>query len=203
MDCANTLAFGARVGEAKIITGKTNVYVKINLDGQAVSETNTGIPLLDQMIDQLASHGLFDVHVKAHRDIISDDYHRTEGVANAIGTAMLQALDDRKGISLYGDFSAPHAEALVQVSLGLSGKPHLSYGLNIPTERVENYDTQLVEHFFQSLVNTSGMTLHIQQLAGRNSRHIIEATFKAFGRALRQATERDPRHGGGCPRSMH
>ncbi|KAL2244034.1 UNVERIFIED_CONTAM: Imidazoleglycerol-phosphate dehydratase 2, chloroplastic [Sesamum indicum] len=148
VDCANTLAFvssiaGARVGEAKIITGKTNVYVKINLDGQAVSETNTGIPLLDQMID-----------------------------------AMLQALDDRKGISLYGDFSAPHAEALVQVSL-------------------------LVEHFFQSLVNTSGMTLHIQQLAGRNSRHIIEATFKAFGRALRQATERDPRHGGGCPRSMH
>ncbi|KAL0368088.1 UNVERIFIED_CONTAM: Imidazoleglycerol-phosphate dehydratase, chloroplastic [Sesamum calycinum] len=190
---------GGRIGEAKIVTKKTKVVVKINLGGRAVSETNTGIPFLDHMLDQLASHGSFDVHVKAVGDIISDDYYRTEDVGVAMGTALLQAVGDRKEISLYGDFSAPHDEALVQVSLGLSGRPHLSYGLSIPTERVGTYDTQLVEHFFQSLVNTSGMTLHIRQLAGRNSHHIIEATFKAFARALRQATEHDPRHGVSVP----
>ncbi|XP_058100784.1 imidazoleglycerol-phosphate dehydratase, chloroplastic-like isoform X11 [Magnolia sinica] len=116
--------------------------------------------------------------------------------------ALLQALGDRKGINRFGDFSAPLDEALVHVSLDLSGRPHLSYDLNIPTERVGTYDTQLVEHFFQSLVNTSGMTLHIRQLAGKNSHHIIEATFKAFARALRQATEYDPRRRGSVPRFL-
>ncbi|XP_050133010.1 imidazoleglycerol-phosphate dehydratase, chloroplastic-like isoform X3 [Malus sylvestris] len=115
--------------------------------------------------------------------------------------ALLQALGDRKGINRFGDFSAPLDEALIHVSLDLSGRPHLSYDLQIPTERVGTYDTQLVEHFFQSLVNTSGMTLHIRQLAGRNSHHIIEATFKAFARALRQATESDPRRLGAVPSS--
>ncbi|TQD82772.1 hypothetical protein C1H46_031692 [Malus baccata] len=153
------------------------------------------------MLDQLASHGLLDVHVKATGDIHIDDHHTNEDVALAIGTALLQALGDRKGIYRFGDFSAPLDEALIHVSLDLSGRPHLSYDLQIPTERVGTYDTQLVEHFFQSLVNTSGMTLHIRQLAGRNSHHIIEATFKAFARALRQATESDPRRLGTVPSS--
>ncbi|KAF5465702.1 hypothetical protein F2P56_015682 [Juglans regia] len=115
--------------------------------------------------------------------------------------AFLQALGDRRGINRFGDFSAPLDEALVHVALDLSGRPHLGYDLRIPTQRVGAYDTQLVEHFFQSLVNTSGMTLHIRQLAGRNSHHIIEATFKAFARALRQATEYDPRRHGTVPSS--
>ncbi|XP_042030969.1 imidazoleglycerol-phosphate dehydratase 1, chloroplastic-like [Salvia splendens] len=198
---AVTTAQGGRIGEVKRVTKETNVSVKINLDGDAVAENNTGIPFLDHMLDQLASHGLFDVHVKAVGDVHIDDHHTNEDVALAIGTAMLQALGDRKGINRFGDFSAPLDEALVHVSLDLSGRPHLGYDLHIPTERVGTYDTQLVEHFFQSLVNTSGMTLHIRQLAGKNSHHIIEATFKAFARALRQATEYDPRRRGSIPSS--
>ncbi|KAG9129553.1 hypothetical protein Leryth_023897 [Lithospermum erythrorhizon] len=191
-----------RVGEVKRVTKETNVFVKINLDGTGVAENNTGVPFLDHMLDQLASHGLLDVQVKAKGDYHIDDHHTNEDVALSIGTALLQALGDRKGINRFGDFSAPLDESLVHVSLDLSGRPHLSYDLHIPTERVGTYDTQLVEHFFQSLVNTSGMTLHIRQLAGKNSHHIIEATFKAFARALRQATEYDPRRLGSVPRSV-
>ncbi|XP_068333278.1 uncharacterized protein [Pyrus communis] len=195
------ISSGARIGEVKRVTKETNVSVKINLDGTGIADSSTGIPFLDHMLDQLASHGLLDVHVKATGDIHIDDHHTNEDVALAIGTALLQALGDRKGIYRFGDFSAPLDEALIHVSLDLSGRPHLSYDLQIPTERVGTYDTQLVEHFFQSLVNTSGMTLHIRQLAGRNSHHIVEATFKAFARALRQATESDPRRLGTVPSS--
>ncbi|GLT78515.1 hypothetical protein SLA2020_500470 [Shorea laevis] len=190
-----------RIGEVKRVTKETNVFVKINLDGSGVADSNTGIPFLDHMLDQLASHGLFDVHVRATGDIHIDDHHTNEDVALAIGTALLQALGDRKGINRFGDFSAPLDEAWIHVSLDLSGRPHLSFDLDIPTQRVGTYDTQLVEHFFQSLVNTSGMTLHIRQLAGKNSHHIIEATFKAFARALRQATEYDLRRHGTIPSS--
>uniref|UniRef100_A0A453CYV2 imidazoleglycerol-phosphate dehydratase n=1 Tax=Aegilops tauschii subsp. strangulata TaxID=200361 RepID=A0A453CYV2_AEGTS len=142
-----------------------------------------------------------NVHVKINLD--------GTGVANSstgipfldhMLDALLQALGDRKGINRFGHFTAPLDEAAVEVILDLSGRPHLSCGLSIPTERVGTYDTQLVEHFFQSLVNTSGMTLHIRQLAGNNSHHIIEATFKAFARALRQATEYDLRRQGTIPR---
>ncbi|XP_061993070.1 imidazoleglycerol-phosphate dehydratase 1, chloroplastic-like [Rosa rugosa] len=192
---------GKRIGEVKRETKETNVSVKINLDGTGIADSSTGIPFLDHMLDQLASHGLLDVHVRATGDIHIDDHHTNEDVALAIGTALLQALGDRKGINRFGDFSAPLDEAWIHVSLDLSGRPHLGYDLQIPTERVGTYDTQLVEHFFQSLVNTSGMTLHIRQLAGRNSHHIIEATFKAFARALRQALEYDPRRLGSIPSS--
>ncbi|XP_042517927.1 imidazoleglycerol-phosphate dehydratase 1, chloroplastic isoform X2 [Macadamia integrifolia] len=190
-----------RIGEVKRVTKETNVFVKLNLDGSGIADSSTSIPFLDHMLDQLASHGLFDVHVRATGDIHIDDHHTNEDVALAIGTSLLQALGDRKGINRFGDFSAPLDEALIHVSLDLSGRPHLSYDLQIPTERVGTYDTQLVEHFFQSVVNTSGMTLHIRQLAGKNSHHIIEATFKAFARALRQATEYDPRRRSSVPSS--
>ncbi|KAL0012196.1 hypothetical protein SO802_007304 [Lithocarpus litseifolius] len=191
----------ARIGEVKRVTKETDVSVKINFDGTGVADNNTGIPFLDHMLDQLASHGLFDVHVMATGDIHIDDHHTNEDVALAIGTAFLQALGDRKGINRFGDFSAPLDEALIHVALDLSGRPYLGYDLQIPTHRVGTYDSQLVEHFFQSLVNTSGMTLHIRQLSGRNSHHIIEATFKAFARALRQATDYDLRRGGTVPSS--
>uniref|UniRef100_A0A9I9D4G1 Imidazoleglycerol-phosphate dehydratase n=1 Tax=Cucumis melo TaxID=3656 RepID=A0A9I9D4G1_CUCME len=221
----SSTASGPRVGEVKRVTKETNVSVKIDLDGSGIADSSTGIPFLDHMLDQLSSHGLFDVHVRATGDIHIDDHHTNEDVALAIGSivvllydwrcsllmkmfamayelALLNALGDRKGIYRFGDFSAPLDEALVHVSLDLSGRPHLSYDLEIPTQRVGTYDTQLVEHFFQSLVNTSGMTLHIRQLAGKNSHHIIEATFKAFARALRQATEYDPRRLGSVPRDF-
>eukprot|EP00191_Tetraselmis_sp_GSL018_P002795 CAMPEP_0177615850 /NCGR_PEP_ID=MMETSP0419_2-20121207/23749_1 /TAXON_ID=582737 /ORGANISM="Tetraselmis sp., Strain GSL018" /LENGTH=160 /DNA_ID=CAMNT_0019113683 /DNA_START=793 /DNA_END=1275 /DNA_ORIENTATION=+ len=148
------------------------------------------------MMDQIASHGLFDLTVDAKGDYWIDDHHTNEDIALALGTALAEALGDRKGIHRFGDFTAPLDESLIHVVLDLSGRPHLSCGLEIPTERVGTYDTQLVEHFFESLANTSGMTLHIRQLAGRNSHHIIEATFKAFARALRRACEADPRRAG-------
>ncbi|XP_039773961.1 imidazoleglycerol-phosphate dehydratase 3, chloroplastic-like isoform X2 [Panicum virgatum] len=166
----------SRIGEVKRVTKETNVYVKINLDGTGVADCSTGIPFLDHMLDQLASHGLFDVYVKATGDTHIDDHHSNEDIALAIGTALLQSLGDRKGINRFGHFTAPLDEAAVEVIL-------------------------LVEHFFQSLVNTSGMTLHIRQLAGKNSHHIIEACFKAFARALRQATEYDLRRHGTVPSS--
>ncbi|XP_008801972.1 imidazoleglycerol-phosphate dehydratase 3, chloroplastic isoform X2 [Phoenix dactylifera] len=171
-----TIGSSSRAGEVKRVTKETNVHVKLNLDGSGVAECGTGIPFLDHMLDQLASHGLFDLHVKASGDTHIDDHHTNEDVALAIGTALLQSLGDRKGINRFGHFSAPLDEAAIEVIL-------------------------LVEHFFQSLVNTSGMTLHIRQLAGKNSHHIIEATFKAFARALRQATEFDLRRRGTVPSS--
>ena len=178
------------------VTKETSVDVAISLDGTGACSSRSSIPFLDHMMDQLASHGLFDVAVKATGDTWIDDHHTNEDVALALGTALARALGDRRGIVRFGDFSAPLDEALVHVVLDLSGRPHLSCDLKLPTERIGTYETQLVEHFFQSVVNTSGMTLHIRQLAGTNSHHIVEATFKAFARALRQACERDPRRGG-------
>lgn len=191
----------ARFGEVTRTTKETDVHASINLDGTGICHNDTGIPFLDHMLDQLASHGLFDVNVKAKGDLHIDDHHTNEDVALALGTALLQALGDRKGISRFGDFSAPLDEALVHVVLDLSGRPFLAYDVDIPTQRVGTYDTQLVEHFFQSLVNTSGMTLHIRKLSGKNSHHIIEASFKAFARALRKATEYDERRKGTIPSS--
>eukprot|EP00884_Botryococcus_braunii_P023146 jgi/Botrbrau1/9515/Bobra.0211s0006.1 len=177
-------------------TKETTVDVSINLDGTGICTSSSQIPFLDHMMDQLASHGLFNVVVQAEGDIHIDDHHTNEDIALALGTALAQALGDRKGIYRFGDFTAPLDEALVHVVLDLSGRPHLSCDLEFGSERIGTYDVQLVEHFFQSLANTSGMTLHIRQLAGRNSHHIVEATFKAFARALRQATEPDPRREG-------
>ena len=178
------------------VTKETSVDVAITIDGTGACQSRSSIPFLDHMMDQLASHGLFDVAVKASGDTWIDDHHTNEDVALALGTALARALGDRRGIVRFGDFAAPLDEALVHVVLDLSGRPHLSCNLKLPTERIGTYETQLVEHFFQSVVNTSGMTLHIRQLAGTNSHHIVEATFKAFARALRQACERDPRRGG-------
>ncbi|CAK9255145.1 unnamed protein product [Sphagnum jensenii] len=191
----------SRIGSEFRVTKETSVEINIDLNGNGICDCDTGIPFLDHMLDQLASHGLFDVRVKAKGDTHIDDHHTNEDIALALGTALLRALGDRKGIHRFGDFTAPLDEALVHVVLDLSGRPYLGYSLDIPTQHVGNYDTQLVEHFFQSLVNTSGMTLHIRQLSGKNSHHIIEATFKAFARALRQATEYDERRRGSIPSS--
>jgi imidazoleglycerol-phosphate dehydratase len=145
------------------------------------------------MLHQISSHGLLDLDVQAKGDYEIDDHHTNEDVGITLGMALKQALGDRKGIVRFGHFVAPLDEALVQVALDFSGRPHLSYGLEIPTERVGTYDTQLVREFFVAVVNHTQMTLHIRQLDGINSHHIIEATFKAFARAMRMATEVDPR----------
>ncbi|TVP55236.1 MAG: imidazoleglycerol-phosphate dehydratase, partial [Nodularia sp. (in: Bacteria)] len=138
---------------------------------------------------------------QAQGDWEIDDHHTNEDVGITLGQAFSQALGNRKGIVRFGNFLAPLDEALVQVALDFSGRPHLSYGLSIPTQRVGTYDTQLVREFFVALVNHSQMTLHIRQLDGINSHHIIEATFKAFARATRMAVEIDPRRADTIPSS--
>ena len=190
-----------RTASIRRTTGETDVQVTLNLDGGGKCSAATGVPFLDHMLHQIASHGLIDLEVKATGDIEIDDHHTNEDVGITLGQALSQVLGDRKGIVRFGNFLAPLDEALIQVALDFSGRPHLSYGLQIPTQRVGTYDTQLVREFFVAIVNHSQMTLHIRQLDGINSHHIIEATFKAFARSLRMAVEIDPRRAGAIPSS--
>lgn len=182
-----------RMGTVHRATRETDVTVSLNLDGTGKADNHTGIPFLDHMLDQISAHGLLDLSAQATGDIHIDDHHTNEDVGITLGQALTKALGDRKGIVRFGHFIAPLDEALVEVVLDFSGRPHLSYGLEIPTQRVGTYDTQLVREFFVAIVNHAQMTLHIRQLDGINSHHIIEATFKAFARALRMAVAIDLR----------
>jgi imidazoleglycerol-phosphate dehydratase len=195
------LSFPARIASVSRTTKETNVQVTINLDGQGNCQAATGVPFLDHMLHQIASHGLIDLEISATGDIEIDDHHTNEDVGITLGQALAKALGDRKGIVRFGHFVAPLDEALIQVALDFSGRPHLSYGLQIPTQRVGTYDTQLVREFFVALVNHSQMTLHIRQLDGINSHHIIEATFKALARSMRMAIAIDPRRANEIPSS--
>lgn len=195
------LVAATRTATVSRTTGETDVHVTVNIDGTGQCHAATGVPFLDHMLHQIASHGLFDLEIRAQGDYEIDDHHTNEDVGITLGMALKQALGDRKGIVRFGHFVAPLDESLVQVSLDFSGRPHLSYGLDIPTERVGTYDTQLVREFFVAVVNHAQMTLHIRQLDGINSHHIIEATFKAFARAMRMATEVDPRRASQIPSS--
>jgi imidazoleglycerol-phosphate dehydratase len=190
-----------RIATVHRTTGETDIQVTINLDGTGICKAATGIPFLDHMLHQIASHGLFDLDIQAKGDWEIDDHHTNEDVGITLGEALHQALSNKKGIVRFGNFLAPLDEALIQVALDLSGRPHLTYHLQIPTQRVGTYDTQLVREFFVALVNHSQMTLHICQLDGINSHHIIEATFKAFARAMRMAVEIDPRRAETIPSS--
>jgi imidazoleglycerol-phosphate dehydratase len=193
--------FSPRTATVSRTTGETDVQVTVNLDGTGNCNAQTGIPFLDHMLHQISSHGLIDLEVIAKGDIEIDDHHTNEDVGITLGKAICKALGDRKGIVRFGHFVAPLDEALVQIALDFSGRPHLTYGLEIPTQRVGTYDTQLVREFFVAVVNNSQMTLHIRQLDGINSHHIIEATFKAFARAMRMATEIDSRRASTIPSS--
>tara|TARA_Y100001968_G_scaffold53306_1_gene44367 strand:+ start:2899 stop:3507 length:609 start_codon:yes stop_codon:yes gene_type:complete len=190
-----------RKGEIHRVTKETDVLVRINLDGKGECNVATGVGFLDHMIQQISSHGLFDLEVIANGDTFIDDHHTNEDVGIAIGQALSKALGNRSGIHRFGHFIAPLDEALVQVVLDCSGRPHLSYGLNIPVQKVGTYDTELVKEFFSAIVSNSGLTLHIRQIDGTNSHHIIEACFKSFARALRMATEFDQRREGAIPSS--
>ncbi|MFM7086471.1 MAG: imidazoleglycerol-phosphate dehydratase HisB [Cyanobium sp.] len=191
----------SRSGSIHRVTGETDVRVSLGLDGSGRCRVSTGVPFLDHMLHQISSHGLIDLEIEATGDIQIDDHHTNEDVGIAIGQALAQALGDRKGIHRFGHFLAPLDEALVQVALDCSGRPHLSYSLQIPAQKIGTYDTELVKEFFVAVANNAGLTLHIRQLEGVNSHHIVEAAFKAFARALRQATEPDPRRAGAIPSS--
>ncbi|TGG90107.1 MAG: imidazoleglycerol-phosphate dehydratase HisB [Aphanocapsa feldmannii 277cV] len=190
-----------RLGRIERTTRETDVRLSLGLDGTGRCQADSGIPFLDHMLHQLASHGLIDLEVRARGDTHIDDHHSNEDVGIALGQALAQALGDRRGIHRFGHFSAPLDEALVEVVLDCSGRPHLSYGLALTSERIGSYDTQLVREFFVAVVNNSGLTLHIRQLSGVNCHHIVEACFKAFARALRMAIGIDPRRADGIPSS--
>ena len=190
-----------RQSEIKRKTNETDISVFINLDGNGISEIDTGIPFLDHMLHQISSHGLFDLKIKAIGDTHIDDHHTNEDVGIALGKAFSKALGERKGISRFGHFFAPLDEALVQVTLDCSGRPHLSYDLQLKAPRIGNYDTELVREFFIAFVNNSGITLHINQIQGSNSQHRVEACFQAFSRAMRMATEIDLRRSDSIPSS--
>jgi len=190
-----------RQSEINRKTNETDINVFLNIDGNGISEIDTGVPFLDHMLHQISSHGLFDLKIKANGDTEIDDHHTNEDVGIALGKAFSKSLGDRKGINRFGHFLAPLDEALIQVTLDCSGRPHLSYNLEILSSRIGTYDTELVREFFIAFVNNSGITLHINQIQGVNAHHIVEASFKAFSRAMRMATEIDLRRSGSIPSS--
>tara|TARA_B100000029_G_C17591892_1_gene962794 strand:- start:1901 stop:2506 length:606 start_codon:yes stop_codon:yes gene_type:complete len=174
-------------------TKETQIEVSLLLDGQGRAELDIGIPFLEHMLEQVARHGLFNLSIKAKGDLEIDAHHTVEDVGITLGQAFTQALEDKKGIRRYASAYVPLDEALSRVVIDCSGRPGLEYNANYPRARVGDFDIDLVFEFFQGFVNHAMMTLHIDNIRGRNSHHIAETIFKAFGRALRVAVEIDPK----------
>jgi imidazoleglycerol-phosphate dehydratase len=179
-------------------TSETAITVRIDLDGSGQYRIATPLPFLSHMVEQLARHGGFDLEVEATGDVEIDGHHTTEDLGIVLGKAVLQALGDRKGINRYGWAILPMDEALVRVALDLSGRPYFVWRLDLPKAKVGEFDTELAEVFFEGFARAAQMNLHVHKLEGQNLHHLIEITFKAFAKALRQATSLDAR-GGGVP----
>ena len=174
-------------------TAETQISVTINLDGSGQYDNQTGVGFFDHMLDQLSRHSLIDMTIRAEGDYHIDDHHTVEDTGIALGQAIVQAVGDKKGINRYGSCLLPMDDALVRAALDISARPFLVFNLDMPTQKIGNFDTELVREFFQALSTHAGLTLHIDQLHGLNSHHIAEAAFKSVARALRQAVEIDPR----------
>lgn len=173
-------------------TGETDISLAINLDGTGVSSVSTGCGFLDHMLTLFAKHGRFDLTVTCKGDTWVDDHHTVEDIGICLGDAFAQALWDLRGVTRYGSVILPMDEALILTAVDLSGRGMLCYDLDIPTEKVGTFDTELTEEFLLAFVRRSNITLHVRQLAGKNSHHIIEGTFKSLARSLRQAVAIDP-----------
>ena len=180
-------------------TLETRIAVSIDLDGTGKAELATGVPFLDHMLDQIARHGAIDLTVKAEGDTHIDDHHTVEDVGITLGRAFASALGDKKGIRRYGHAYVPLDEALSRVVVDFSGRPGLHYFVDYTRARIGSFDVDLAREFFQGFVNHAGVTLHIDNLRGDNAHHQCETIFKAFGRALRMAAERDERAAGAIP----
>lgn len=174
-------------------TAETNIELQINLDGEGKCDIQTGIGFFNHMLLLMTKHGFIDLKVICDGDIDVDFHHSVEDVGIVLGKAFIKALGDKAGIRRYASVFTPMDESLSQVSIDFSGRPYLYFDVDIPTEKVGQFDTELVEEFFRAFVNHSGVTLHIQLLHGKNSHHIIESIFKGFGRALDEATSIDER----------
>ena len=173
-------------------TAETDIALKLNLDGKGTSSVNSGCGFLDHMLTLFAKHGRFDLAVCCKGDTFVDDHHTVEDIGIALGQAFAEALADKRGITRYGDTTLPMDEALILTAVDISGRSYLGYDLQIPTEKVGTFDTELVEEFYLAFTRNANITLHIRQLAGRNSHHIIEGAFKSVARSLRQAVAIDP-----------
>ena len=185
-----------RIGEVRRHTKETDVRAVLNLDGSGRSQVSTGLPFLDHMLDLFAKHGLFDLEINCKGDLEIDDHHSVEDIAITLGQALVQALGDKAGIKRYGEATVPMDEALCRSVIDLSGRFYLVYEVVTRRQKIGNFSVELAEHFWRSFAETAKFNLHIDCLRGRNTHHILEGTFKATTRALRQAVERDPRIAG-------
>ena len=180
-----------RIAEIKRKTNETDISLKLNIDGKGESKINSGCGFLDHMLTLLSRHARFDLEIECKGDTQVDFHHTVEDIGIVLGDALSEALGDLKGINRYGNCILPMDESLILTALDISGRSHLSYNLEIPSAKVGEFDTELTEEFFQSLVRRANITLHIKQLAGSNSHHIIEGAFKSVARSLKMAVAID------------
>jgi len=188
-----------RIAKIDRKTAETDISLSLNLDGSGVCNIDTGCGFMDHMLTLFAHHAGFDLEVKCKGDTYVDFHHSAEDIGIVLGDALAQALGEKKGITRYGSFILPMDEALIMTAIDISGRGHLSYGLEIPAPRVGQFDTELVQEFFVSLTRRAGITLHIRQLAGFNTHHIIEGTFKSVARSLGIAVKIDPNKADAIP----
>ena len=177
-------------------TKETDITLRLGLDGPGPVKIATGIGFLDHMLELLAKHGALALKVEAKGDLQVDLHHTVEDVGICFGQAIKESLGDKAGVRRYGSAIVPMDDALVLAAIDLSGRPHLAYDFDLRRRKVQDFEAELVEEFFRAIANSAGMNLHLRQLAGRNTHHLIEAGFKAFARALREAVEPDPRSRG-------
>jgi imidazoleglycerol-phosphate dehydratase len=183
----------SRKAVAERKTKETNIRVEIDLDGTGKSSITTPLPFLSHMLEQIGRHGAFDLGIVAEGDVEIDGHHTTEDVGIVLGKAVLDALGDRQGIRRYGSATLPMDEALVTAALDLSGRPFFVFRVPLPKAKLGNWDVELAEVFFEAFARTAQANLHIRLIEGSNLHHIVEVSFKAFSKALRQAVELDPR----------
>lgn len=188
-----------RTSEITRKTAETDIALTLNLDGKGRADVATGVGFMDHMLTLFASHGGFDLKVTCKGDTAVDDHHSVEDIGISLGLAFKEALGAKEGITRYGNIILPMDEAFILCAVDISGRSFLNYKLEIPTEKVGTFDTELVEEFFLAFTRTSGVTLHLKQLEGKNSHHIIEGTFKAFARAMRAAVSMDARFANTVP----
>src|SRR5712691_10976534 len=182
-----------RAAELRRKTKETDVRVALSLDGAGKARIATGLPFLDHMLELFAKHGLFDLDISCKGDLDIDDHHSVEDIAITLGQALKEALGDKAGIRRYGEAIVPMDEALCRSVIDLSGRFYLVYEVTTRRQKIGNFSVELAEHFWRSFAETAKFNLHIDWLRGRNTHHILEGTFKATARALRQAVEHDPR----------
>ncbi len=180
-------------------TSETKIAIEVNLDGNGTYDISTGIGFLDHMVEQFSRHSLIDVTMKVDGDLHIDQHHTTEDSAIALGQALAQAMGDKAGIGRYGNVYSPMDETLARVALDISGRPYLVWRAGFSQEKLGEWDTELIEHWFHSVAQAAGITLHIELLYGHNNHHICEAIYKGFARAMRSAVELDPRKEGAVP----